>query len=87
MTRRLDQGQITVGGASDAYDLEVERIFNHMILTSVTGKPSLSKSRWFVRLDETEIIAVEKHILSEVRRRQFRCHIASHWIWPELDRK
>jgi len=38
MTRRLDQGQITVGGTSDAYDLEVERIFNHMILTSVTGK-------------------------------------------------
>ena len=38
MPRRLDQGQITVGGASDAYDLEVERIFNHMILTSVTGK-------------------------------------------------
>jgi hypothetical protein len=38
MTRSLDQGRITIGGTSTDYDLEVERICNDMILTSVTGK-------------------------------------------------
>jgi hypothetical protein len=43
MTKSLDQGQIKVGGSSQAYDDEVARIVSGAILTSVTGRAIATK--------------------------------------------
>jgi hypothetical protein len=43
MTKRLDQGEITVSGTSDAYEDEVSRLVTNMILTTVTGRAIATK--------------------------------------------
>src|SRR5215467_6510716 len=43
MTISLDQDQIKVAGSSEAYEVEVARIVNQRILSSVTGRAIATK--------------------------------------------